>query len=328
MDKNPRIMLAKIDHLPRTKLQSMSFAMNAVRIPLYLGRYVWLRLALLLGIASMTLVARADGNARPVSEDWYAYDSNGNVILLTDEAAKPTARYQYDAFGKTLTATGTAAESNTYRFSTKPIETGSGLAFYGFRYYSPELGRWPSRDPIGERGGLNVFVIAGNNAISGADNRGLSCTPTNVVIACQGGGWTVNSIEWKTSPAGTYSLLVEGVTAVVEGNFQRICTPCGCGVTDCVKKTVNIDVTLKASDQFVAFAPGATTTPPGFSSILNGIGAVVGAAAGAGIQLPFFASPTDLSNIVFEVSKQLPENNYSGSWNGGTPPGSCHAGIY
>jgi len=27
---------------------------------------------------------------------------------------------------------------------------------YGYRHLSPELGRWTSRDPIGEWGGLNV----------------------------------------------------------------------------------------------------------------------------------------------------------------------------
>lgn len=110
--------------------------------------------------------ARAD---QTVTENWYAYDSNGNVIMLTNAEAKLTAHYQYDAFGKTLAATGPAAESNTYRFSTKPIEDGSRLAFYGFRYYSPELGRWTARDPIEERGGINLYEIASH----GTDVLGL-----------------------------------------------------------------------------------------------------------------------------------------------------------
>ena len=29
----------------------------------------------------------------------------------------------------------------------------SGLVYYGFRYYSPSLGRFLNRDPIGEMGG-------------------------------------------------------------------------------------------------------------------------------------------------------------------------------
>ena len=29
----------------------------------------------------------------------------------------------------------------------------SGLGYWGYRYYSPRLGRWLNRDPIGEKGG-------------------------------------------------------------------------------------------------------------------------------------------------------------------------------
>ncbi|MBL9144932.1 MAG: RHS repeat-associated core domain-containing protein [Verrucomicrobiaceae bacterium] len=171
-------------------------------------------LALLLGLASITIYAMADGNAQSVSEDWYAYDSNGNVILLTDEAAKPTARYQYDAFGKTLSATGPAAESNTYRFSTKPIETGSGLAFYGFRYYSPELGRWPSRDPILESGGLNLFLMTGNDTLGAVDYLGkyeLSYRVEQMTIGNRGGHiWDVKFVLSAATPTG--GIIMQRVT--------------------------------------------------------------------------------------------------------------------
>jgi RHS repeat-associated protein len=61
-----------------------------------------------------------------------------------------TAYYDYDAFGSTLRATGPAAVANGYRFSTKPVDEETGLVYYGYRWYHPELGRWLSRDPIGE----------------------------------------------------------------------------------------------------------------------------------------------------------------------------------
>jgi RHS repeat-associated protein len=105
---------------------------------------------------------------------WFHYDSNGNVILLTDVAGDASARYAYDAFGQTLTGTGIAADLNCYRFSTKPIESGSGLAYYGYRYYDPVSGRWPSRDPIGELGGLNIYAMTGNSMIGGIDKLGFS----------------------------------------------------------------------------------------------------------------------------------------------------------
>jgi RHS repeat-associated protein len=38
-------------------------------------------------------------------------------------------------------------------------KTASGMFYYGFRYYDPETGRWPSRDPIGERGHVTINSI-------------------------------------------------------------------------------------------------------------------------------------------------------------------------
>ncbi|MDI6810029.1 MAG: RHS repeat-associated core domain-containing protein, partial [Candidatus Eisenbacteria bacterium] len=37
-------------------------------------------------------------------------------------------------------------------------DTETGLLYYGYRYYSPELGRWLSRDPIGEMGFRGSFA--------------------------------------------------------------------------------------------------------------------------------------------------------------------------
>ena len=50
----------------------------------------------------------------------------------------------------------------------------SGVRFYGYRCYDPVTGRWPSRDPIGERGGVNLYGMVGNNGINAWDYLGLS----------------------------------------------------------------------------------------------------------------------------------------------------------
>jgi RHS repeat-associated protein len=55
-------------------------------------------------------------------------------------------------------------------------ETASGMFFYGFRYYDPVTGRWPSRDPIAERGGLNLYAFVRNNTVSKFDVLGLRTT--------------------------------------------------------------------------------------------------------------------------------------------------------
>jgi RHS repeat-associated protein len=47
------------------------------------------------------------------------------------------------------------------------------VTFYGCRYYDPVTGRWPSRDPIGERGGKNLYGFLGNDGVQGIDLFGL-----------------------------------------------------------------------------------------------------------------------------------------------------------
>ena len=43
----------------------------------------------------------------------------------------------------------------------------------GHRYYSPEVGRWINRDPIGERGCLHLYAFLNNNGLNWVDGLGL-----------------------------------------------------------------------------------------------------------------------------------------------------------
>ncbi len=57
-------------------------------------------------------------------------------------------------------------------FSTKYTDDETGLVYYGYRYYSPELGRWLNRDPIEEEGGLNLYGFVGNDPVNAYDLLG------------------------------------------------------------------------------------------------------------------------------------------------------------
>ncbi|QYY37438.1 RHS repeat-associated core domain-containing protein [Ruficoccus sp. ZRK36] len=110
-----------------------------------------------------------------------AYDGNGNVMAYVDASSgEVAAQFEYGPFGEPLRATGSAADELTYRFSTKYTDPESGLLYYGYRYYSPGIGRWPSRDPIGEDGGVNLYGMVNNDPINYWDVLGrwpnfLSC---------------------------------------------------------------------------------------------------------------------------------------------------------
>ena len=84
------------------------------------------------------------------------------------------ARYLYDPFGNVIGKSGPLADVNHYRFSSKETHPNSGLYYYGFRFYDPNLQRWLNRDPIGERGGLNLYAYVGNSPINHFDPYGLA----------------------------------------------------------------------------------------------------------------------------------------------------------
>jgi len=51
--------------------------------------------------------------------------------------------------------------------------TATSIANYGFRYYSPSMGRFLNRDPLLEDGGINIYAMTGNNPIGRWDYLGL-----------------------------------------------------------------------------------------------------------------------------------------------------------
>jgi RHS repeat-associated protein len=95
------------------------------------------------------------------------------MMLVSAANGTVNANYEYGPFGEVVRATGTTAKINPFRFSTKYQDDESDLVYYGFRYYNAAQGRWPSRDPIAERGGANLYEFVGNNSITGFDYVGL-----------------------------------------------------------------------------------------------------------------------------------------------------------
>lgn len=59
------------------------------------------------------------------------------------------------------------------RKPSKINDFGVEVNYYGYRYYDPITGRWPSRDPIEESGGLNLHSFVGNDGVNWSDYLGL-----------------------------------------------------------------------------------------------------------------------------------------------------------
>jgi hypothetical protein len=85
----------------------------------------------------------------------------------------------------------------------------SGVRFYGFRYYDPETGRWPNRDPIEEEGGCNVYRFVKNNPVKFADILGLHAFEREVVA---------NSL---------YTRRLRNEAVIVKETFECVCNSAG-----------------------------------------------------------------------------------------------------
>ena len=101
----------------------------------------------------------------------YLYDGNGNVIASTDSRTI-IAKLAYSPFGEKL-----SGADLSFAFSTKALDA-SGLSYYGFRFFSAQIGRWMSKDPIEERG----VQLLSNNYLNIVSNKILTYEEDRILL--------------------------------------------------------------------------------------------------------------------------------------------------
>jgi RHS repeat-associated protein len=112
----------------------------------------------------------AEGEQRDKSY-YYTRDHLGSIRELTDIEGTLLAQYDYDPYGQRTKMSGTGDVDFGYTGHYHHAPSGLNLTLY--RAYNPAFGRWLSRDPIGERGGLNLYGYVGNQPINFRDPLGL-----------------------------------------------------------------------------------------------------------------------------------------------------------
>ena len=101
----------------------------------------------------------------------YTRDHLGSIREMVDGTGALRARYDYDAWGQRTKTTG--ALDADMGFTGHYTDDTLGLVAAPFRFYRPDLGRWLSRDPIEEEGGINLYGYVGNNPLFWVDPLGL-----------------------------------------------------------------------------------------------------------------------------------------------------------
>jgi RHS repeat-associated protein len=100
-------------------------------------------------------------------------DANKNLTCYLTNAGAIAGHFEFSPFGQITRETGGLSDQFDFRFSSEFFEQETGLVYYNFRYYSPELGRWLGRDPSWEKGGNNLNHFVYNTPIIMFDVLGL-----------------------------------------------------------------------------------------------------------------------------------------------------------
>jgi RHS repeat-associated protein len=110
----------------------------------------------------------------PAPSAYYAPDQVGSVRRVFTSASAPA--FDFDPYGAPLQTT---APITDYVYAGMFYQADSGLYLTPHRVYSSTLGRWLSRDPIGETTDPdgNLYVYVGGEPINGTDTSGLLGPP-------------------------------------------------------------------------------------------------------------------------------------------------------
>jgi RHS repeat-associated protein len=160
---------------------------------------------------------------------FYLRDHLGSIREMFTGGGTVVARYDYDPYGRSTTVLGTTPTD--FNFTGLYRHSKSNLDLATYRAYDPDLGRWLSRDPIAEGGGLNLYRYVANNSTGSVDLLGLKpgdpyptadaagiqairdINPTSIKRNQEFGG------RIYQNPDGTFSY-----TAPVPGNEENIRT--------------------------------------------------------------------------------------------------------
>ena len=227
---------------------------------------------------------------------YYVTNLQGDVVRIVDASGNTVASYEYDPYGKVISATGILAEVNPIRYRGYYYDNETGLYYLQSRYYDPAIGRFLNGDDYVSTGqgimGHNMFTYCGSDPINRSDAFGEIWHIAAGAIV--GAGFSVVTKIITNKIAGEQwnsGILTAAVAGAVSGGLAAS----GVGLAGQIVGNAAISMTNNAADQFIAMSKTTGTEKPSFnvsSMLLDGaIGALAGYAGGAG------AGSKNLTNI-------------------------------
>jgi RHS repeat-associated protein len=113
----------------------------------------------------------------------YHFDVIGNTLAMTDAGGATIRAYRYSPFGEVVNQSGFLYNPFTYAGVSGVMDEGQGVYFMKHRYYDALTGRFLQKDPLGFRGGTNLYAYVNNNPVTFKDPKGLRGVA---------GGWSIS----------------------------------------------------------------------------------------------------------------------------------------
>jgi RHS repeat-associated protein len=123
------------------------------------------------GNDAVTLFIYPQGQHTGATKFFYSRDHLGSIREMLKSDGTVVGRYDYDPWGRSTTVINTTLPD--FNFTGLYRHSKSNLDLAVRRFYDPDLGRWLSRDPSGESGGLNLYSYGANNPANLTDLVGL-----------------------------------------------------------------------------------------------------------------------------------------------------------
>ena len=132
------------------------------------------------GIDNPIAILRDLNNNQEFDDDevfFYTKDHLGSIRELVGLDGKLKQRQRYSAYGITTREKNTDEMDrlidHAYGFTSRELDSETGLYFYRSRYYSPEMQRFVSEDSISFAGGdTNLYRYVKNNPLKFTDPKG------------------------------------------------------------------------------------------------------------------------------------------------------------
>ena len=163
---------------------------------------------------------------------YYVTNMQGDVVQIIDTSGNCVASYEYDPYGKEISATGSMSEINPLCYRGYYYDRDCSLYYLQSRYYDPAIGRFLNADVYISTGqgmiGNNMFTYCNNNPVEKKDSEGSLGVIAGAAIGGAIAGAFIGAVShlvtsgWNGTDVTAASLLSAVATGAVTGAIGAI----------------------------------------------------------------------------------------------------------